>query len=113
MSHPGSLLRSRPPALTASQSDIEFRPDRLAGRGPVVYAQRSARSSASCAVPGDGTRLEWFKSSYSSGEPGPDCVEVAAAPGTVRIRDSKNKKGAQLAFPRGPVADFVAYASKS
>lgn len=63
-------------------------------------------------VAGDSTQLEWFKSSYSSGEPGSDCVEVAAAPGTVHIRDSKDKEGAQLAFPKGPWADFVAYASK-
>ncbi|MEU2581863.1 DUF397 domain-containing protein [Streptomyces avermitilis] len=42
----------------------------------------------------------------------PECVEVAAAFGTVHVRDSKDKEGAQLAFPKGPWADFVAYASK-
>ncbi|WP_410540449.1 DUF397 domain-containing protein [Streptomyces sp. KL2] len=31
----------------------------------------------------------WFKSSYSSGEGG-RCVEVAARPGTVHVRDSKD-----------------------
>ncbi|MEU4894406.1 DUF397 domain-containing protein [Streptomyces sp. NPDC044780] len=42
--------------------------------------------------------LSWFKSSYSSGEGGM-CVEVAATPGTVHVRDSKNRHGSQLAFP--------------
>ncbi|WP_149825158.1 DUF397 domain-containing protein [Streptomyces tailanensis] len=43
--------------------------------------------------------LVWFKSSYS-GNDEPDCVEVAIAPAdtTVRVRDSKNKDKAQLAF---------------
>ena len=35
------------------------------------------------------TELHWFKSSYSSSsEPG-DCLEVAVAPATIHIRDSK------------------------
>ena len=34
------------------------------------------------------TRLDWFKSSYSSGEGGA-CVEVAADRAAVRVRDSK------------------------
>ncbi|GDY73603.1 hypothetical protein SAV31267_030880 [Streptomyces avermitilis] len=33
-------------------------------------------------------------------------------PDTVHIRDSKNKEGAQLAFPKGPWADFVAHTAK-
>lgn len=52
--------------------------------------------------------LEWFKSSYSSNE-GPECVEVAASPGTVHVRDSKNNRGPRLGFdPQGWVA-FVSY----
>nr|BBJ54168.1 hypothetical protein SAVMC3_67970 [Streptomyces avermitilis] len=39
-------------------------------------------------------------------------MEVATAPDTVHIRDSKNKEGAQLAFPKGPWADFVAHTAK-
>ncbi|MET7847168.1 DUF397 domain-containing protein [Streptomyces avermitilis] len=61
-------------------------------------------------VPGGGTQLKWFKSSYSSSEVDSDCVEIATTPETVHIRDSKNKEGAQLAFPKGPWAAFVAYA---
>jgi hypothetical protein len=58
-----------------------------------------------------GTQLEWFKSSYSSSEVDSDCVEIAAAPGTVHVRDSKDKEAAQLAFTAGPWADFLAYVS--
>ncbi|AVZ72407.1 DUF397 domain-containing protein [Streptomyces lunaelactis] len=54
--------------------------------------------------------LMWFKSSYSTGE-GPECVEVASAPGTVRVRDSKDKAGAQLAFADGSWAAFVPFAA--
>ncbi|MEU3188542.1 DUF397 domain-containing protein [Streptomyces sp. NPDC006923] len=53
------------------------------------------------------TRLDWFKSSYSSGEGGA-CVEVAADRTAVRVRDSKEQSGPQLAFTRGAWAGFVA-----
>lgn len=59
---------------------------------------------------GDGSALEWTKSSYSSND-GPDCVEVAVAPGTVHVRDSKDKQGPQLAFTPAAWADFVAFAA--
>ncbi|MER6259037.1 DUF397 domain-containing protein [Streptomyces sp900105245] len=52
-------------------------------------------------------RLDWFKSSYSSGEGGA-CVEVAAHGTAVRVRDSKERGGPQLAFTRGAWAGFVA-----
>ncbi|MEW1816633.1 DUF397 domain-containing protein [Streptomyces diastaticus] len=35
------------------------------------------------------TELSWFKSSYS-GSDGDNCVEVALAPQTVHVRDSKD-----------------------
>lgn len=41
--------------------------------------------------------LTWFKSSYSDGEGG-NCVEVAACPGAVHVRDSKDTHGPRLAF---------------
>lgn len=59
---------------------------------------------------GDGSALEWTKSSYSSND-GPECVEVAVAPGTVHVRDSKDKQGPQLAFTPAAWADFVAFAA--
>ncbi|MFF1723452.1 DUF397 domain-containing protein [Streptomyces sviceus] len=34
--------------------------------------------------------LVWFKSSYSSGNDGNSCVEIAVVPRTVHVRDSKN-----------------------
>ncbi|MGP3985645.1 DUF397 domain-containing protein [Streptomyces sp. 3N207] len=59
---------------------------------------------------GDDVTLEWTKSSYSSND-GPQCVEVAATPGTVHIRDSKDKQGPQLAVTASTWADFVSYAA--
>jgi hypothetical protein len=55
--------------------------------------------------------LEWFKSSYSTGEAGSDCLEVAATPSTLHVRDSKNTPGPQLAFATRTWADFVTYAA--
>jgi hypothetical protein len=76
------------------------------------------------------TDLTWFKSSYSdsaggacvevavtwrksshSDTSGGNCVEVAACPGTVHIRDSKDKAGPQLAVTPEAWASFVAYAA--
>ncbi|WP_307797807.1 DUF397 domain-containing protein [Streptomyces laculatispora] len=37
-------------------------------------------------------QLRWFKSSYSSGGGG-ECIEVAACPTIVHVRDSKNVQG--------------------
>ncbi|RFU87519.1 DUF397 domain-containing protein [Streptomyces triticagri] len=42
------------------------------------------------------TALTWFKSSYSGAEGG-ECVEVAAAQGTVCVRDTKMLSGPTLA----------------
>jgi len=53
-----------------------------------------------------GTDLEWIKSSYS-GSNDNDCVEAAATPGTVHIRDSKNTQGPRLAFTTSAWSDFV------
>jgi hypothetical protein len=58
---------------------------------------------------GDDLDLAWFKSSYSSGSEGDSCIEVATAPGTVHVRDSKNTGGPQLALTPEAWADFVAY----
>ncbi|MEW1831583.1 DUF397 domain-containing protein [Streptomyces sp. NPDC088196] len=38
----------------------------------------------------DASNLAWFKSSYSSSSEGDSCVEVAASPATIHIRDSKH-----------------------
>lgn len=62
---------------------------------------------------GGASELAWFKSSYSSGPEGDSCVEIATAPGTVHVRDSKSVEGPQLALTQDAWADFVAYASGS
>ncbi|MFF2073915.1 DUF397 domain-containing protein [Kitasatospora sp. NPDC058162] len=54
--------------------------------------------------------LTWFKSSYSNNEGGA-CVEVAETPGTVHVRDSKDKSGPQLAFEPAAWLAFVKYAA--
>ncbi|MEV0116243.1 DUF397 domain-containing protein [Streptomyces sp. NPDC050844] len=58
-----------------------------------------------------GCRPWLHPTSYSSNE-GPDCVEVAAAPGTVHVRDSKIKTGARLAFRSDSWSAFVAFTTK-
>ncbi|QPP07170.1 DUF397 domain-containing protein [Streptomyces bathyalis] len=54
---------------------------------------------------------EWVRSSYSSND-GPECVEVAAvAPGRVRVRDSKDIAGPQLAFSAASWSAFTGFAA--
>ncbi|MFJ9076791.1 DUF397 domain-containing protein [Streptomyces sp. NPDC102278] len=57
--------------------------------------------------------LDWFKSSYSDGSEGDSCVEVAATPGTVHVRDSKNLPGPRLSLTPQAWAGFVTYASQA
>ena len=55
--------------------------------------------------------LAWFKSSYSNSEGGA-CVEVAACPHTVHVRDSKlSAAGPQLALAPDAWAEFMAFAA--
>ncbi|MGW4032763.1 DUF397 domain-containing protein [Streptomyces sp. NPDC004838] len=56
--------------------------------------------------------LAWFKSSYSDTSNGNDCVEVAAIPGTVHVRDSKNTEGPRLTVKSSTWTTFIAYASE-
>ncbi|MFJ6082421.1 DUF397 domain-containing protein [Streptomyces sp. NPDC092369] len=53
--------------------------------------------------------LTWVKSSYSSSASG-DCVEVAACPAAIHVRDSKDKQGPQLALSPNTWTDFLAHA---
>jgi hypothetical protein len=59
----------------------------------------------------NGTALEWIKSSYSTAE-GPDCVEVAAVPDHILVRDSKNPDGPRLALTLTAWVTFLPYASE-
>ncbi|MDH6220494.1 DUF397 domain-containing protein [Streptomyces pseudovenezuelae] len=53
------------------------------------------------------TQLHWFKSSYSDdNEPG-DCVEVAVAPTTIHIRDSKSPRSAHVTVTPTTWTDFL------
>lgn len=61
---------------------------------------------------GDAAELLWFKSSYSDGPDGNSCVEIAIAPRTIHVRDSKNLGGPRLAVAQDAWADFVTYASE-
>ncbi|WP_019629772.1 DUF397 domain-containing protein [Actinomadura atramentaria] len=54
----------------------------------------------------DLTDATWRKATRSS-EKGDDCVEVANAPGTVAIRDSKNPDGPKLLIPRPAYTNFT------
>ncbi|MFE0730589.1 DUF397 domain-containing protein [Streptomyces antibioticus] len=53
--------------------------------------------------------LAWFKSSYSSGSEGDSCVEVAVAPAEIHIRDSKVTDGPQLALAPTAWTEFVTF----
>ncbi|MCX4969904.1 DUF397 domain-containing protein [Streptomyces sp. NBC_00654] len=59
----------------------------------------------------DGSELRWFKSSYSDSSDGSECVEVAATPGAVHVRDSKDVRGPRLAVTPAAWAGFVSYAA--
>ena len=56
------------------------------------------------------TELAWFKSSYSGDSSG-DCVEVAASPAAIHVRDSKNTRGPRLNLSPTAWGDFVASVS--
>ncbi|WP_327680835.1 DUF397 domain-containing protein [Kitasatospora sp. NBC_00458] len=56
------------------------------------------------------TGLRWIKSTYSNDQGG-NCIEVAASPATVRVRDSKDADGPQLSFSPSAWADFVAFSA--
>ncbi|MCL6290466.1 DUF397 domain-containing protein [Streptomyces sp. 43Y-GA-1] len=59
---------------------------------------------------GNASELRWFRSSYSDSSNGSECVEVAATPGAVHVRDSKNVRGPRLALAPTAWAAFLPYA---
>ncbi|MGQ5579720.1 DUF397 domain-containing protein [Streptomyces sp. ECR3.8] len=58
------------------------------------------------------THTVWTKSSYSTDE-GPDCVEVAATPANILVRDSKTPHGPRLTLTPTAWAAFLPYASRT
>ncbi|MFH8474679.1 DUF397 domain-containing protein [Streptomyces sp. NPDC018000] len=57
------------------------------------------------------TGLNWSKSSYSGDNSG-NCVEVAACPDLVHVRDSKDLTVPALALSPAAWADFLSYAAQ-
>ncbi|WP_042169002.1 DUF397 domain-containing protein [Streptomyces sp. NBRC 110035] len=53
--------------------------------------------------------LHWFRSSYSGGAGG-ECVEVAALPASVRVRDSKDAGRGTFTVAPATWAGFIAHA---
>ncbi|MBT2415799.1 DUF397 domain-containing protein [Streptomyces sp. ISL-12] len=53
----------------------------------------------------------WQKSTYSGD--GSNCVEIAATPTVILVRDSKALPGPHLTFPPSAWADFLSHAAKS
>ncbi|RZB17232.1 DUF397 domain-containing protein [Streptomyces sp. F001] len=51
----------------------------------------------------------WQRSTYSGD--GSNCVEIAATPATIHIRDSKRAEGPHLTFPPSAWAPFISYAA--
>ncbi|MDV9170580.1 DUF397 domain-containing protein [Streptomyces sp. W16] len=56
---------------------------------------------------GDAFELVWFKSSYSDSNNPNDCVEVATAPGTMHVRDSKHTQGPRFAVTAAAWTEFL------
>ncbi|MFJ6988295.1 MULTISPECIES: DUF397 domain-containing protein [unclassified Streptomyces] len=56
--------------------------------------------------------LEWFKSTYSGGNDGESCVECAVGPSTVYVRDSKWIDGARLVVSPGAWGGFLGFAAE-
>ncbi|MFG2782780.1 DUF397 domain-containing protein [Streptomyces prunicolor] len=56
---------------------------------------------------GDASELHWFKSSFSDTSDPNDCVEVATAPGTIHVRDSKNTQGPRFAVTTATWTEFL------
>ncbi|MGH3117551.1 MAG: DUF397 domain-containing protein [Streptomyces sp.] len=74
--------------------------------------QRWVKSSYSGGAGGECVEvaMAWHKSSYSS-EEGGECVEVAMSPVAVRVRDSKDAAGPELALAPDAWSAFLTFAS--
>lgn len=64
------------------------------------------RTSSHSAGNGNCVEVGWHTSSHSAGNG--DCVEVRDAPSEVHVRDTKNRDGGQLRFPRPGWDAFLA-----
>lgn len=55
--------------------------------------------------------LHWFKSSYSDSSNGNDCVEIAATPANIHIRDSKTPEKDHLTVAPTTWTNFLTHVS--
>ena len=55
----------------------------------------------------DLSRAAWRKSSRSNGGVNGDCIEIAALPGRIALRDSKDPAGPVLTFPWSEWREFL------
>ncbi|MFF3911177.1 DUF397 domain-containing protein [Streptomyces sp. NPDC001848] len=55
--------------------------------------------------------LHWFKSSYSDSSNPSDCIEIAATPTTIHIRDSKTPETRHLTVAPTTWNSFVTFVS--
>ncbi|MFJ5974002.1 DUF397 domain-containing protein [Streptomyces sp. NPDC093060] len=55
--------------------------------------------------------LHWQKSTYSGDSS--NCVEIAARPSVIHIRDSKSSTGPQLTVTPSTWADFLPFAAEA
>ncbi|MFJ4092861.1 DUF397 domain-containing protein [Kitasatospora sp. NPDC089913] len=69
-------------------------------------SSHSSNEGAAC------VEVAWRKSTYSSNE-GAQCVEIAETPGTVHVRDSKDKTGPQLTFEPAAWKAFIDFAANA
>lgn len=53
------------------------------------------------------TSYNWRKSSYSGGGDGNNCVEIAACPTRILVRDSKNPLTGTLTFTPDAFSPFI------
>ncbi|MEV0026935.1 DUF397 domain-containing protein [Streptomyces atroolivaceus] len=58
------------------------------------------------------TTLHWFKSSYS-GDEGGQCLEIAAYPTAIHVRDSKDPEGPTFTVAPTAWSAFAAFAARS
>ncbi|MFI9611228.1 DUF397 domain-containing protein [Streptomyces sp. NPDC052023] len=70
------------------------------------------RTQSPKASSGDASEPAWFKSSYSGGNNGESCVEIAVEPRTIHVRDSKQTDGPHLGLTPQAWTAFVTYASE-
>ncbi|APY88058.1 DUF397 domain-containing protein [Streptomyces alfalfae] len=84
------------------------------GDSCVEVALEWRKSSYSSSDPSDCVEVAqgWQKRSHSSSNESGDCVEIAATPRTIHVRDSKAADGPCVTLTPNAWSDFLTYASR-